>query len=152
MSLHVDGQDAPFRNHWTVGPGSVHTHHFQYVAYRRPDGATWFGAEVDDFESHYDRKGGWVWSFMTVRGVQEERRDAEVKAVGWDEYRRLWRDEEDVYWPAFEKELARLKGAPGHRLDPAPLLRALAHLAAHRHVRAAEGDSHALLKRSDALW
>lgn len=51
---------------------------------------------MDDFESHYDRKGVWVWSFMTVRGRQEERRDTEVKAVSYDEYRRLWRDEEDV--------------------------------------------------------
>ncbi|WOO82586.1 uncharacterized protein LOC62_04G006068 [Vanrija pseudolonga] len=135
MSLHVHGHEAPYRHHWTVGPGPLYANQFRFLAYRRLDGASWFAAEVDELASYEDGAGQWVWGFVTVRGEAEERGDEDVVAVAWDEWRRLKGGEEGVYWPAYDRRLAQLQRET-HAYDYITTyeLKAAAHAYAHEAV------------------
>lgn len=71
---------------------------FHYIAYRRPESQeTWFGGAVFLPLSGWDAHSRtFVWGITTVKGERITRPDAEVAAIGWNQYHDLKLGEERV--------------------------------------------------------
>ncbi|WOO82575.1 uncharacterized protein LOC62_04G006058 [Vanrija pseudolonga] len=113
MSTKFEGKPitGPYARGWRAGAARYPIRTFHYIAYRRPESAeTWFGGAVFLPLSGWDAHSRtFVRGITTVKGERITRPDAEVAAIGWNQYHDLKLGEERVFWPAYDRKLAALQ-------------------------------------------
>ncbi|KAL1409152.1 hypothetical protein Q8F55_005981 [Vanrija albida] len=156
MSTKFQGKPitGPYARGWRAGAAPYPIRTFHYIAYRRPESPeTWFGGAVFLPLSGWDAHSRtFVWGITTVKGERITRPDAEVAAIGWNQYNDLKLGEERVFWPAHDRKLSALQRRRSNiwtsaSVEPEPL----APVPVTEEVKvAALGAAHARVKVVDA--